>query len=58
MAGSRGLVDWRQLGHAERQPLETVAAEVDLGTRIVTRAFQRQHLTLTKLVVKHPHAGA
>ena len=45
MAESRGLVDWRQLGHAERQPLETVAAEVDLGTRIVTRAFQRQHLT-------------
>ena len=29
-----------------------MAAKADLGTRIVARAFHRQHLALTKLVVK------
>jgi len=48
-AGSRQR---RELGHTQRQPLDTVAREVDLGAGVVATAFQCQHRAFAKLGVK------
>ncbi len=47
---------WRQLGHTQRQPLGSMAWEVDLRPRIAPRAFQRQHRAFAKLGMEHQHA--
>ena len=52
------LLHHRQLRHTQRQPLGAVAGEVDLGARIVARAFNGQHLAFAKLGVEHRDACA
>lgn len=47
------LWHWRELGHAQRQPLGPVAREVDLRTCIVACAFEREHGALAEFGMEY-----
>src|SRR5450830_1222761 len=55
---ANGSGHWRQLRHTQRQPLDAMAREVDLGPGVVAGAFQGLYRAFAKFGVKNLHAGA
>jgi hypothetical protein len=49
-------LNWRQLGNTERQPLDAMAAKLDLCAGIIANAFNANHRAFAKFVVKYLHA--
>ncbi len=58
MPEAKSLLDLREFGHAQRQPLGAVTRKVHLRTGIVAHTFNADHSAFAKLGMEHLHTTA